>query len=59
MAISPRMLAIIQKVENAEAEYFAGLRTKAIRDRLRAAKVKQVLAARKKPPVKKAPLRAK
>jgi hypothetical protein len=53
------MLAIIQKVENAEAEYFAGLRTKAIRDRLRAAKVKQVLAARKKPPVKKAPLRAK
>jgi hypothetical protein len=59
MAISPRMLAVIQKVDAAEAEYFAALRTKARNDRMRLEKVKQELAAKKKPRIRKPPLRAR
>jgi hypothetical protein len=59
MAISPKMLAVLQKVDAAEAEYFAELRTKAVRDRLRIAEAKRTLAAKKKPAIKKVPLRSK
>jgi len=33
MAISPRMLAIIQKIEAADAKHFAGLRESAKREK--------------------------
>jgi hypothetical protein len=59
MAISPKMLAVLQKVDAAEAEYFAALRTKAMKERLRTEKAKKELAAKKKLPIKKPPLRAK
>jgi hypothetical protein len=48
MAISARMLAVVQKVDAAEAEYFAALRTRAVADRIRSEKSKRALAARKK-----------
>ena len=59
MAISPKMLAVLQKVDAAEAEYFAALRTKARNDRLRLEKAKKGLAAKKRPPIKKPPLRTR
>lgn len=59
MAISPRMLAVVQKVDAAEAEYFAALRTKAANDRIRLEKAKKQLVAKKTPPMKKSPLHAR
>jgi hypothetical protein len=59
MAISPKMLAVVQKVDAAEAEHFAELRTKAVKDRIRLEKARTVLAAKKKPPIKKPPLRSR
>jgi hypothetical protein len=55
MAISPKMLAVIQKVEIAEAEYFAALRIKARKDRMRLQRAKAELAAKKIAPIKKPP----
>ena len=59
MAISPKMLAVLQKVDAAEAEYFAALRTKAVNDRIRLEKAKKQLVAKKKSSIKKSPLRAR
>lgn len=59
MAISPKMLAVVQKVDAAEAEYFAELRIRAVKDRVRIEKAKRALAAKKKPAIKKPPLRAR
>jgi hypothetical protein len=62
MTLSPKMLAVIQKVDAAEAEYFAGLKASAERDAehvhaLKAAKKAQA-AKKKTPPLKKSSLRA-
>jgi hypothetical protein len=44
MALSPKMLAVIQKVDAAEAAYFAGLKARAKRE---AANVRALKAAKK------------
>lgn len=59
MAISSKMLAIVQKVDAAEAEHFAELRTRAVKDRLQREETKRALATKKKPPIKKPPLRSR
>ena len=62
MAISPKMLAVLQKVDAARAEHFAGLRASAERDaeQVRAQKAaKKAQAAKKKSPIKKPSLRAR
>jgi hypothetical protein len=61
MAISPKMLAVLQKVDAARAEHFDGLRASAARDaeQARAQKAAKKAQAAKKPPIKKAPRRAK
>lgn len=57
MAVSPKMLAVLQKVEAARAQFLDGLRQSAKREaRLRAA-TKQAMSAKRKPPMKKPPLR--
>ncbi len=48
MAISAKMLAVLQKVDAARDAYFAGLRAKAAEERKRIAKAKKT-AARNKP----------
>lgn len=58
MAISPKMLAVIRKVDAAEVQHFAELRTKAVKDRLRLKKARTALAAKKKPAIKTPPLRS-
>ncbi len=51
MAISPRMLAVLQKVDAARAAHFDGLRKSARRnDQLREKKRTQWMKAKKKPP---------
>jgi hypothetical protein len=47
MALSPKMLAVLQKVDAARAEFFAGLRARTKRD---AERVRAQNAARKRPP---------
>jgi hypothetical protein len=47
MAISPKMLAVLKKVDAVRAEHFAGLRASAERD---AEQEHAQKAARKKPP---------
>jgi hypothetical protein len=62
MAISPKMLAVLQKVDAARAEHFAGLRASAERDaeQTRAQKAaKKTQAAKKIPTKKPPPLRAR
>ena len=59
MAISPKMLAVLQKVDAARAEHFAGLRETAKQEAQMRAKAKKAQAAKKKPPIKKPPLRAR
>jgi hypothetical protein len=60
MAISPKMLAILQKVDAASVEHFADLRARAERDaeRVRAQKAAKKTQAAKKLPSKKPSLRA-
>jgi hypothetical protein len=41
MAIRPKMLVVIQKVGAAEAEHFAALRTRAVKDRRRLERAKR------------------
>jgi hypothetical protein len=41
MAISPKMLALIQKIEAADAEHFAGLRASAKREAQAKARAKK------------------
>ena len=58
MAISPKMLAVLRKVEAAREEHFAKLRQ---RGKLEAeakerAKLRQVTSLKKEPPVKTPPL---
>ena len=58
MAISPRMLAVLRKVDAARAEFFAGLRESAKQEaQIRVERKKQLTDARKKPPAKVSPLR--
>jgi hypothetical protein len=57
MAISPRMLAIVQKVAAAEAEHYAALRTKLAKDRLRLLQAKRAQTTKKKPPLSEPPPR--
>ncbi|HSE03481.1 MAG TPA: hypothetical protein VLK35_04925 [Methylomirabilota bacterium] len=58
MAISPKMLAVLRKVDAARAEFFAGLRESAKQEaQVRVERKKQLTNARKKPPAKVAPLR--
>jgi len=61
MAISAKMLAVLQKVDAARAEHFAGLRASAARDaaQARAQKAAKKAQAAKKPAIKKPPLKAK
>jgi hypothetical protein len=62
MAISPKMLAILQKVDAARVEHFADLRASAERDaeRLRARKTAAKKAqAAERPPIRKLPLRGR
>lgn len=56
MAISPKMLAVLQKVDAARAEVFAGLRESAKREALLRAARKQVPNAKRKPPTKVRPV---
>ena len=62
MAISPKMLAVLRKVDAARAEHFAGLRASAEQDaeraRARKAAAKKTQAA-EGPPIKKLPLRGR
>jgi len=57
MALSPKMLAVIQKVDAAEAEYFAGLKASAERDaeHVRAQKAAKKTQAATKPAITKPP----
>ena len=55
MAVSSRMLAVLQKVDAAREQHFAGLRERAKRDRLSSAKRKSIAYAKRKPP-KPAPM---
>ena len=57
MAISPRMLAVLQKVHEAEMEHFAELRRQALAERIRRQSAQRNLASRKSP-IEKPPLRA-
>ena len=58
MALSPRMLALVQKIEAADAKHFAGLRESAKQEaQVRVEKKQQMTNARKKPPMKVPPLR--
>ena len=59
MAISPKMLAVLRKVDAARAAHFAGLRASAERaaEQVRAQKAAKKTQATKKPPMKKPPLR--
>jgi hypothetical protein len=49
MALSSRMLAVLQKVDAARAEHFAGLRETAKREALARAETKKRQAAKRKP----------
>jgi hypothetical protein len=53
MAISSRMLAVLQKVHDAEMEHFAELQRKAVQERIRRQSLQRNLAAKRKPPIKK------
>jgi len=58
MALSAKMLAVLQKVDAARAEFFAGLRESAKQEaQVRVERKKQMSNAKKKPPLKTAPLR--
>lgn len=60
MAISAKMLALVQKVEAAREARFAKQRIKWAEERKRMAKAQIAHAkAKKKPPLKKPPLRAR
>jgi hypothetical protein len=59
MAVSPKMLALIQKIEAADAKHFAGLRASAKRDKEAKASALQMANAKKQSPEKKPPHRAK
>lgn len=56
MALSAKMLAVLQKIEAADAKHFAGLRESARQEaEVRVQKKKQLTNAKKKPPEKVAP----
>jgi len=58
MALSPKMLAVLQKVDAAREEFIAGLRESAKQEAQLRAERKQVPNAKRKPPIKVPPLRA-
>ncbi|MEX2220601.1 MAG: hypothetical protein WEG40_02290 [Candidatus Rokuibacteriota bacterium] len=59
MALSAKMLAVLQKVDAARAEFFAGLRESAKQEaQVRVEKKKRMTNAKKKPPMKMPPPRA-
>ena len=57
MALSAKMLAVLQKVDTAREEYFARLRERTKREAQVRAQKKQVTNAKRKPPMKTPPLR--
>lgn len=59
MAISPKMLAVLRKVEAAREAHFADLRETAQRETIAREKLKKAANAKKKPPIKKPSLRAR
>lgn len=57
MALSAKMLAVVQKVDAARAEFVASLRERAKQEaQARVEKKKQMTNAKKKPPLKVPPL---
>lgn len=57
MAISAKMLAVLQKVDAERAAFFEGLRESAEQEAREATKKKQAAAAKKTPPITQPPLR--
>jgi hypothetical protein len=58
MALSAKMVALLQKVDAAREEFFVGLRESARREaQVRVEKKQQMTSAKKKAPMKVAPLR--
>ncbi|HSE47547.1 MAG TPA: hypothetical protein VL287_14375 [Gemmatimonadales bacterium] len=55
MAISPKMLAVLRKVEAASEAHLANIRERGKAEKARA---KLLLQLKRKPPVKKPPIRA-
>jgi hypothetical protein len=58
MALSAKMLAVLQKVDAAREDFFAGLRESAKQEaQVRVERKKRMTNAKKKPPMKMPPLR--
>jgi hypothetical protein len=57
MALSAKMLAVLQKVDAAREEFFASLRESAKQEAQVRAERKQMTNTKKKPPMRKPPLR--
>ena len=58
MAISPKMLAVLQKVEAASQEHLAKIRERGKREAAEKARAKALETLKRKPPIKPQSLRA-
>jgi hypothetical protein len=58
MAISPKMLAVLRKVEAASEEHLAKIRERGKREAAAKARAKALESLKRKPPIKKPPVPA-